>query len=47
MGDTFVRGYVSMADGEKDPRNLVLSFSLVRVIILEFNIDRFVDVSNI
>ncbi|KAH7105998.1 ARM repeat-containing protein [Auriculariales sp. MPI-PUGE-AT-0066] len=43
MGDTFIRGYIALAEGEKDPRNLILSFALVRIIILEFDFERFVD----
>ncbi|KZV93127.1 hypothetical protein EXIGLDRAFT_768350 [Exidia glandulosa HHB12029] len=43
MGDVFVAGYIALADGEKDPRNLILSFAIVRVILVEFTIDRHVD----
>ncbi|KZV92361.1 hypothetical protein EXIGLDRAFT_710205 [Exidia glandulosa HHB12029] len=43
MGDVFVAGYIALADGEKDPRNLILSFAIVRVILVEFIIDRHVD----
>jgi DNA repair/transcription protein MET18/MMS19 len=34
-------------DGEKDPRNLLLAFSLVKIIICEFDISQHVEVSNI
>lgn len=46
MGEEFVTGYVKLADGEKDPRNLIISFSIVRVMLIEFNITSNVDVSH-
>lgn len=45
MGDSFLASYITLAEGEKDPRNLVLSFAIVRVILIEFDIERHVDVS--
>ena len=45
MGDVFLAGYIALADGEKDPRNLILSFAMLRVILIEFDITRHVDVS--
>ncbi|TDL24084.1 ARM repeat-containing protein [Rickenella mellea] len=43
MGDSFLRGYITLADGEKDPRNLLLAFSIARVIAIEFDITNHVD----
>jgi DNA repair/transcription protein MET18/MMS19 len=45
MGDDFLRGYIELAEGEKDPRNLMLAFSIARVILIEFDFSNFVDVS--
>ncbi|KAK8849457.1 hypothetical protein IAR55_004790 [Kwoniella newhampshirensis] len=38
MGSAFVNSYTKMVDGEKDPRNLLLLFSMDRVILLEFDV---------
>ena len=38
MGDRFLSGYIALADGEKDPRNLMIAFALARVLALEFDI---------
>ncbi|WVF68679.1 hypothetical protein IAT40_003451 [Kwoniella sp. CBS 6097] len=38
MGTAFVNSYTKMVDGEKDPRNLMLLFSIDRVILLEFDV---------
>jgi DNA repair/transcription protein MET18/MMS19 len=38
MGDRFFSGYVALADGEKDPRNLMVAFAIARVLALEFDI---------
>ncbi|GAA6003750.1 hypothetical protein JCM10207_003581 [Rhodosporidiobolus poonsookiae] len=35
----FPKGYAELVDGEKDPRNLMISFNLVRVMLLEFEIE--------
>ncbi|KDQ18893.1 hypothetical protein BOTBODRAFT_28377 [Botryobasidium botryosum FD-172 SS1] len=43
MGDEFLSGYVKVAEGEKDPRNLLLSFAMIRVIAIEFDIGTHVD----
>lgn len=37
MGDDFVASYIKIAEGEKDPRNLLLGFSIMRVILIEFD----------
>ncbi|ORY74067.1 ARM repeat-containing protein [Leucosporidium creatinivorum] len=43
LGREFISGYCEMVEGEKDPRNLMLSFSIVRVVLLEFEIADNVD----
>lgn len=45
LGKEFIDGYCALAEGEKDPRNLMLSFSIVRVVLIEFEIADNVDVS--
>lgn len=45
MGDDFVTGFVGLVAMEKDPRNLMIVFSIMRVILVEFNIERHVEVS--
>ncbi|BGP17780.1 hypothetical protein JCM10213v2_005822 [Rhodosporidiobolus nylandii] len=39
MGKEFLTGYAQLVEGEKDPRNLMLSFELVRVMLLEFEVE--------
>ncbi|KAF8757616.1 RNAPII transcription regulator C-terminal [Rhizoctonia solani] len=36
-------GYIKLAEGEKDPRNLLLAFNIARVIALEFDITNHID----
>ena len=43
--DEFLEGYIALVDGEKDPRNLMLTFSMDRVLCIEFDIDRCIEVS--
>lgn len=38
MGDEFLVGFTDLVSGEKDPRNLMLVFSMVRVLMLEWDI---------
>jgi DNA repair/transcription protein MET18/MMS19 len=38
MGDRFLSGYIALAEGEKDPRNLLVAFAIARVLGLEFDI---------
>jgi DNA repair/transcription protein MET18/MMS19 len=38
MGDGFVIGFTDLASGEKDPRNLMVVFSMLKVLIVEWNI---------
>lgn len=45
MGPDFLSGYAKLVTGEKDPRNLRLSFTIVRVILLEFEISSNTEVS--
>lgn len=44
LGKEFVSGYCALVEGEKDPRNLMLSFSMARVILVEFEIQDHVTV---
>lgn len=44
MGKEFISGYISLAEGEKDPRNLLLAFAIDRVMVLEFDISAHVEV---
>ncbi|KAF8967720.1 ARM repeat-containing protein [Flammula alnicola] len=43
MGRRFLDGYISLAEGEKDPRNLMVAFAIARVILIEFNISEHVE----
>jgi DNA repair/transcription protein MET18/MMS19 len=45
MGSTFLAGYVNIAVGEKDPRNLMLAFAIARVVLAEFDIHAHIEVS--
>lgn len=48
MGDQFLSGYIALADGEKDPRNLMIAFAIARVLALEFDIsNKFEDLFNV
>ena len=38
MGGRSLSGYIALADGEKDPRNLMVAFAIARVLALEFDI---------
>lgn len=38
MEKEFLAGYLNIADGEKDPRNLLLAFSIDRVLLIEFDV---------
>ncbi|KAI5816584.1 RNAPII transcription regulator C-terminal-domain-containing protein, partial [Pyronema omphalodes] len=40
MGDKFITGLADMVGGEKDPRNLMILFSIMKVILVEFDIVR-------
>ncbi|KAI0339641.1 ARM repeat-containing protein [Trametopsis cervina] len=43
MESEFVSGYIALADGEKDPRNLLLAFAIARVLLIEFNTSRHIE----
>ncbi|KAG7164663.1 MMS19 nucleotide excision repair protein-like [Homarus americanus] len=43
MGQDFVLGFVTAMDGEKDPRNLVLLFTLVPIIVKNFPLGPFTE----
>lgn len=47
MGDDFVASYVKVAEGEKDPRNLLMAFGIMRVILIEFDPYLHLEVSRI
>lgn len=47
MGDMFVKGLADMVGGEKDPRNLMIVFSVMKVILLEFDIVKHVGVGTL
>lgn len=34
----FLSGYITLVEGEKDPRNLMTAFAIARVILIEFDI---------
>ncbi|ORY81884.1 Dos2-interacting transcription regulator of RNA-Pol-II-domain-containing protein [Protomyces lactucae-debilis] len=38
MGQPFLAGIITLMSGEKDPRNLMLAFSIMRVLLQEFDI---------
>ncbi|KAI9283158.1 RNAPII transcription regulator C-terminal-domain-containing protein [Sporodiniella umbellata] len=40
---SFIEGFIHCMDGEKDPRNLIVAFALVRAIIEKFDISRHVE----
>jgi hypothetical protein len=45
MGDDFIASYVKLAEGEKDPRNLLLAFSIDHVVLVDFDISKHLEVS--
>jgi DNA repair/transcription protein MET18/MMS19 len=44
MGEAFVAGTIDLVSGEKDPRNLMVIFSLLRVVMVEWDIKNHVEV---
>ena len=44
MGDDFIVGFTDLVSGEKDPRNLMIVFSMIKVVIVEWDIVRQVEV---
>lgn len=47
MGEEFLKGYAVIAEGEKDPRNLLTAFAIARVILVEFDITDHVEVRDL
>lgn len=45
MGEQFLSSYAILANGEKDPRNLLVAFKIAHVILTEFDISKHVEVS--
>jgi len=43
----FLDGYIPLAEGEKDPRNLMIAFAIARVVAIEFDISTHVEVSSL
>lgn len=44
LGDPFIDGFIELIGGEKDPRNLMIIFSLLKVIIIEFDTEHHTEV---
>ncbi len=44
MDREFLDGYIALAEGEKDPRNLLLAFAIARVLLIEFDVTHHVEV---
>lgn len=44
MGDISLLGVVDIMTGEKDPRNLMIVFSILKVIMIEWDISNHVEV---
>lgn len=44
MGDETVIGIVDVVSGEKDPRNLMIIFSILKVIMIEWDISNHAEV---
>jgi DNA repair/transcription protein MET18/MMS19 len=44
MHHEFLSGYVTLVEGEKDPRNLMTAFAIARVILIEFDIADHIEV---
>lgn len=45
MGAKFIVGITDLVAGEKDPRNLMIVFSLLKVVMIEWDIQDHVEVS--
>ncbi|KIY65117.1 ARM repeat-containing protein [Cylindrobasidium torrendii FP15055 ss-10] len=43
LNNEFLSGYLRMAEGEKDPRNLLVAFAIDRVLIIEFDIKDYIE----
>lgn len=47
MGDTSLVGIVDLMTGEKDPRNLMMVFSILKVVMVEWDITNHVEVRSL
>lgn len=47
MGDTSLVGIVDLMTGEKDPRNLMMVFSILKVVMMEWDITNHVEVRSL
>jgi hypothetical protein len=45
LGKSFIEGFVALMANEKDPHNLMLAFSILKAILVEFDIVGVQDVS--
>lgn len=45
MEDESLVGIVQLVDGERDPRNLMLVFSILKAVMIEWNISKHVQVN--
>lgn len=46
MGDESLVGIVDLVSGERDPRNLMLIFSILKVLMVEWDISNHVQVAH-
>ncbi len=44
MGEDFIQGITNLVAGEKDPRNLMVIFSFLRVVMVEWDIAHHIEV---
>lgn len=44
MGDESIVGVIDLVSGEKDPRNLMIIFSILKVVMIEWDISRHAEV---
>ena len=44
MGDDLLVGITDLVSGEKDPRNLMIIFSMLKVVMVEWDISRHLEV---
>jgi DNA repair/transcription protein MET18/MMS19 len=47
MGETSLVGIVDLMTGEKDPRNLMMVFSIMKVVMMEWDITNHVEVCSL
>lgn len=47
MGEISLVGAVDIMTGEKDPRNLMVVFSILKVVMVEWDIENHVEVRNL